>query len=329
MPTTQPSTTEFDKREDLGLMYAEFDLAMNRLGFIGSRLLPVISRADQSGKFPRVPIEQLLQNLDASRAPGSPYKRSTREWSNDDYATEEYGLEAPLDDRTLKRYDDVIDAELMEGEVLENALLQIYEKQVADLLFNATTFAGRTSAITNEWDDQANADPIGDVNTAINAIRLASGVKPNAVVMNDQVFRNVIRCDQVTNLVKYQGFMDARPGQISKAALAAVLNVDEVIVSEGIYNTKSPGETAVNADIWDDEYVLVARVATSSNMMERCIGRTFMWGEEGATAGGDMAVIAETYYEDSRRGNTIRRRTDWGLKMLQPECGYLLSNATT
>jgi hypothetical protein len=328
MPT-QPTTVDFDKREDLGLRYDEFDLAMNRQGFIGSQVMPVIVRQRQEGKFPRVPLDQLMTRLDLSRAPGGTYKRSVRDWSSDDYPTTEYGHEAPLDDRTLARYDDVIDAEEMESQVLQNAILQELEIQIAALMFNATTFAGRTAAVTNEWDDATNADPIGDVNTAINAVRLAAGVKPNALVINDAVFRNVIQTDQVVNLIKYQGFMDARPGAIARAALAAVLNIDEVIVAEGIYNTADPGETAVPADIWSNEFALVARVAKTGNMLERCVGRTFLWGEEGATDGSDVAVISETYYEENRRGNTLRARTDWGLETLQLECGYLFSNITT
>lgn len=328
MPT-QPTTADFNKREDLGLLYSEFDLAMNRNGFIGHRVMPILPRAQQSGKFPRIPIEELLVTLDSSRSPGGTYNRSKRSWDNDDYSTEEHGLEAALDDRTLKRYDDIIDAEMMEGEILENALLMEYERAVASAMFNATTFAAHTGAITNEWDDFANADPIGDVNDAVSAVRLACGVKPNALVVNDTVFRNLINCDDIVARVKYQGFVDARPGAISASALAAALNIDEIIVAEAVYNTEDPGEAAVLSEVWSNEYALVARVAKTTNPMERCVGRTFMWAEEGALEGDRMAVIAETYYEEERRGNTIRRRTDYGLKTMQVECGYLLSNVTT
>jgi hypothetical protein len=325
----QPTTNTWERREDLGMRFDEFDLSMNQLGFIGHQVMPILPRSTPSGKFPRVDIEQLLQNLDTKRNPNGTYNRSEREFSDDNFDTKEYGLEATLDDRTIKRYDDLIDAEVFEGEVIENALLTQYEKAVADTLFNATTFSGRTSGITNEWDDIGNATPVTDINAAINIIRLASGVKPNAVIMNDFVFRNAIRCTQVIDNLKYQGFQDARAGEISKQALAISLNVDEVIVAEGLYNTKDPGQTAVLADIWSNEYILVARVAKTRNPMERCIGRTIMWDQEGATNGDRMGVIAETYYEEARRGGVLRRRTDWGLKTLFLEAGYLYSNATT
>lgn len=325
----QPSTNTFERRDDLGMRYDEFDLAMNQQGFIGHRVMPLIMRSTPSGKFPRVPLAEYLQNLNTQRNPDGTYNRSKREFTSDTYDTKEYGLEATLDDRTVARYDDLIDAEVFEGEVIENALLMEYEKQVAALMFNATTYSGRTSGPTNEWDDIANATPVTDVKAAVDSVRLACGVKPNALIINDFVFRNATRCAQVIDNLKYQGFQDARPGEISKQALALSLNIDEVIVAEGLYNTKEPGLTPVLADIWSNEYALVARVAKSRNPMERCVGRTFMWDQEGASDGDRMGVIAETYYEERSRGGVLRRRTDWGLETLQLECGYLLSNITT
>ena len=326
---TQPTGTVFEIREDLGLKYDEIDLAMNQLGFIGHLVMPLIPRSKPSGKFPRVTLAQLMQRQQTNRNADGTYKRSTRDWSDDNYETSEHGLEAPLDDRTQARYDDLIDTEVFEGQVIENSLLTSYEEEVAALMFNATTFTGRTSAITNEWDDLANAVPITDINTRIDTIRLACGVKPNVLIINDFVFRNLIRCTQVIDQLKYQGFQDARAGEISRQALAISLNIDEILVADSLYNTVEPGVTPVLADFWSNEFALLARVAKTRNPMERCVGRTFMWDEESATDGERMGVIAETYYEDARRGGVLRRRTDWGLKTLQLECGYLFSNVTT
>ena len=326
---SQPTTDNFQTREDLGLRYEEFDLAMNQMGFVGHRVMPLLPRTKPSGKFPRVSIEQLNVLLDTKRNIDGTYKRSTRDWNDDDYNTEEHGLEATIDDRTLARYDDIIDCETFEGQVIENSLLMSYEKEVADLMFNATTFTGRTGAVSNEWDDLSNATPVTDINTRITSIRRACGVKPNALVVNDNVFRNLKRCDEVINNLKYQGFQDARPGEISRQALAISLNVDEVIVADSLYNANETGLADSLTDFWSDEYALLARVAVTQNPLERCVGRTFMWSEEGATDGERMGVIAETYYEENRRGGTLRRRTDWGLETMQLECGYLFSNVTT
>lgn len=322
----QPTTNVFERREDLGMRFDEFDLAMNQEGFVGHRVMPIIPRKRSSGKFPRVKLEQYLQKLNTARNPDGTYNRSKREFDDDNYDTKEYGLEAPLDDRTLEKYDDLIDAEVFEGQVIEGAVLMEYEMAVAAAMFNATTFAGKTAAVGVPWSTPATATPVTDVDSAINAIRLACGVKPNAVIMDDQLFRKAIVCSQVIDTLKYQGYQDARAGAISAQALAISLNVDEVIVAGGIYNTKEPGITPVLSQIWRKDYCLVARVAKTRNPNERCVGRTIVWDREGATDGDRMAVIAETYYEDARRGGVLRRRGDWGLKNVFLECGYLLTS---
>lgn len=325
----QPTTAVFEPREDLGMSVDEIDLAMNRQGYIAHRVMPIVTRNKNEGKFPRVPLEQLLQNLDTRRNPDGTYKRSKMEFADDDYSTEEHGLEAVLDDRTVARYDDIFDAEVYEGNRIENALLAAYEKEVADLLFNATTFSGYTSAITNEWDDLTNATPYTDILTAKKNIRGAFGRRPNALIITWEVFENVRRCDELIDLMKYQGFQDVRPGSINAQALAAALDLEEVIVADSVRNTKEAGVTATLSDFWSNEYALVAYVARTNDPGEACLGRTFMWAEEGAMNGDRLGVIGEMYYEDQRRGDVLRKRTDWGVETLFIEAGWLFSNATT
>ena len=326
--STSPSTTDWQYREDLGMRYEEFDLAMNQMKFIAHRVLPIIGRTEQAGKFPRVPVEQLMQMLETSRASGGTYRRSNRTFTKDDYETVEHGLEAVIDARVKSRYDDLVDAEVFEGQVLENAILSAYEKEVADLMFNTATFSGRTGDVSTEWSDLSSSTPVADVDAEVTTIRTACGVKPNALIINDIVFRNLINNASIIDRLKYQGFADARPGEISQQALAISLNLDEVIVADGLYNPVAPEGEASLTDFWSSEYALLARVAKTPNPAERCIGRTIMCTEEGQADGERMGMIAESYYEDQSRSTIIRRRTDWGLKTLQLECGYLFSNIT-
>lgn len=323
-----PSTNVFEVREDLGMRVDEFDLEMNRRGFIAHRVLPILTRTKPEGKFPKVPLEEMLQNQETTRAADGSYRRSRMEFKDDSYSTDEHGLEALLDDRTIARYDDLIDAEMYEGRRIEHSLLLSYEKEAAALLFNTTTFAGRTASVTTEWSNRGSSTPGADIDARKETIKLAFGKRPNALVISYKVFENLINNDSLINRLKYQGFQDARPGEINAQALAVSLNLAEVVVADSVYNTKQPGVDAVLGDIWDDEYALLCCVARTNDPTEPCLGRTFMWDREGRRDGSAMGVIAETYYESARRGGVLRRRTDWGLKMLFPEAGYLLSNIT-
>ena len=58
---SSPSTSLATLRPDLAGSFQEFDLAMDAAGFIAHRVFPTINVAAASGKFGKIPVEQLLQ----------------------------------------------------------------------------------------------------------------------------------------------------------------------------------------------------------------------------------------------------------------------------
>ncbi len=67
-----PSTSTATLRPDIAGSFTEFDLEANMGGFIATRVFSLIEGlAAQSGSFGKIPIEQLLQQRDTKRAPGS------------------------------------------------------------------------------------------------------------------------------------------------------------------------------------------------------------------------------------------------------------------
>lgn len=321
----QPQSSLATQRPDLAESFMEFDLEMDSAGFIAQRVMPSVEVAKQAGNYGKIPIEQLLQNRETKRAPGSNYSRGN--WTFDDatYATQEHGIEEPIDDREAQMYREYFDAELIATSRAYRAVLENQEKRVAAAIFNATTFSSFTTGITNEWDDPANAVPITDVEAAVQAVYSQSGLWPNALIINRKVFRNLRNCDEIIDRIKYQGFQDVRAGQISESALAQVFDLDHVIVAGGTKNTANEAQAASLAPVWSDEYAMVARVAVSQDFREPCIGRIFHWAEDGSLIGGQV----ESYRDETVRGDIIRVRHDVDEIILYPEAGHLLSNVTT
>lgn len=318
-PTAALSTL----RPDLGGSFMEFSTAMDRQGFIGHRALPVFETMKQSGPFGKIPIEQLLQSPDTARAPGSGYSRGKFTFGTDTYACEEHGFEEPVDDREAAMYSDYFVAEQISAERALDAVLRNAEQRIADLLFNATTFTPQT--VTNEWDDSANATPISDVETAVQAVYAASGLWPNALIINRKVFRNLRNVAEIIDRIKYSGHVDPRAENITVEVLAQVFDLEMVLVAGGTKNTANEGATASLAPVWSDEYAMVARVARTRDIREPCVGRTFHWGEDGSSVGGTV----ETYRDETVRSEIVRVRHDVDEKTLLVEAAKLLDNITT
>jgi hypothetical protein len=140
------------------------------------------------------------------------------------------------------------------------------------------------------------------------------------------VFRNLRRCDEVTDMIASSGAGSSiEPSKITAAVLASVFDLRYVIVAGGARDTANEGQAVSISSIWSDEYAMVARIAETDQIEEPCVARTLHWGEDGSTIGGTI----ETYYEDQSRGDVCRVRHEVEEKIIFTEAGHLLSNITT
>jgi hypothetical protein len=323
-----PSTSLATLRPDLAASFQQFDIEANLRGMIAGQALPVIEVMVASGKFGKIPISQLLQNRETSRAPGAGYSRGKFTFTDDSFSCDEHGAEEPVDDREAKLYANYFDAELVAAQRALSAVLVNMEKRVADLLFNATTWTGAalTTAIVNEWDDFTNATPIDDVEAAVKKVYDGSGLWPNALIINRKVFRNLRQCTQVINRIASSGAGSAtKAADITPALLAQVFDLPKILVAGGSRNSASEGAAATPAQIWSGEYAMVARVAETNDIREPCVGRIFHWGEDGSSIGGTV----ETYRCEEIRSDVVRCRNDVDEKVMFVEAAHLLSNVTT
>lgn len=329
MPT--PSTTLSTLRPDLAA-FLEFDAVADRGGFIAPMAAPMINVGLQSDNPGKIPIEALLHKLDGTstlRASGSNYKRGDWEFEKYTYATQEHGWEEPVDDRDRARYQHIIGgAERIAAERALSWVIGNYEKRVADMLFNATTWTGAalTTTITNEWDDFTNAVPLDDVLGARQKVYDGSGMDANALIVNRTVFQNLQQCDQVQDVLASSGAGESyKAGNITAAKLAEIFDLVYVLVAGGTRNGNNPGQSAGPERIWSGEYAMVCRVATGADAREPCVARTFHWTEDGSSPGGTV----ETYREEGARSDIVRVRMDTDEVVMYTQLGHLLSNATT
>lgn len=326
----QPTTSIV--RMDLGLTSAEFNLAADRQGFIGPKVLPVIVVAKQASKFPKRTLAQTLKSHETERAPRSGYASDQQEFSQDEYSTQDHGLETPLDDREVAIYADVIDAEMEAVDGVVDGVLRAYELDAVEAVYNTTTWTGATltTAVTNEWDDITNATPIADVFAAREKIFALSGQEPNALVINRFQMRNLIRCPEILDKIKY--VVGTLPKDITPAMLAAAFDLEEIIVAGAAKNTANEAAAAAIGRIWSNEYAMLAKVARSNSLREPCIGRTFVWNGNGGGGPGtpeELAYLVEERRNPNDTGTIYRCRNDRGIKIINANCGHLLSNITT
>lgn len=318
-----PSAALTTLRPDLGASLMELDLAMARLGFIGYRILRRITTAVSSGTFGRIPLEELLRERPLDRAPGSRYNRDEWKFTEDSFATQERGLEGVLDDREVKLYANYFDAETITTERTRDQVLRAAEKRCADLLTNTSTFAN--GAAGTAWTTFATADPQGNVDARIQAIRDATGLTPNAIVLPYKAFRALRRTTQFKDAVASSGAGESTlTRRISLQQIADFFEIENVFVGDAQRNSAKQGQAATLAEIWPADKVLVGRIATTDDIKEPCVGRTFDWQADG----GELDGTVETYRDETVRGEVTRVRHDVQEKLLLKECWEIITGAT-
>ena len=317
-----PSTSLATHRPDLEAALMEFALQANYGGFIANDVFPVSEVQNKAGIFGKVPLEQLLQNTETRRAPGSGYARSGWTFTTDSFSCEEHGWEESVDDSEAEMYADFFDAELIATQRAMSNILVNHEKRLAAALFNTSTFSPTT--VTNEWNKaDGTGVPVTDVETAVQAIYDASGLWSNALIVGKKVFRHLRENSQVRDRIASSGAGDPTKAQdVTVNMLKAVFDLDYIFVGGGTKNSANEGQTATPAQIWDDEYAMICKVATGADVREPCLGRTFHWSADGSTAGG----MIESYRDENVRSDVVRVRHDVHQKILVTECAKLLNN---
>ena len=316
----KPSTQLSRSRPDIAESMVEFDLQANNNKMIATQLLPVFEANAQAGNFGRIPLESLLEESKTDRASGGSYGRGDYEFEDVFFATKEQGWEEPVDDRDAKIYADYFDAEMIAADRAQSKILVNQEKRAAAITFGNGSI--NTTAAGTVWSTAASATPVTNVETAVQAVWARTGLWPNAIVMSYLLFRELRQCSEVLDRIESSGAGDqTRASDVTTAQLAAVFDLDHVLIAGGSRNTAKKGQTASVAQIWDKTKCMVATVATGQDLREPCIGRTFHWSEDGSSIGGTV----ESYRAEDLRSEIIRCRHETQEKLIYPEAAEIIT----
>jgi len=319
MPRPTSSTTI--QRPDLAAIAYEYYLEASQRGFIGLTLLPIFETALQASDYPIIPIEALLKIQDTARSPRGGYNRSDYEFETGTYACTEQGWEELVDDVESKLYRRFFDAEEVAVMRAVDIILRKQEYRIAAKLMNTTNITG-TSNVAIEWTTPATATPRANVNTAKLAMRAASGLTPNKIAMSKKVFDTVLITSEIKDALKYTNPIEIGGEEAQRRILGQYFGVEEVLVGNAIRDSAKKGQSFSIADLWDDEYILLAAVSSGGqNLKEPVLGRTFLWTEDSP-----QNLVTEQYRVESNRSNVYRCRQNVDECFIFTGAGYLLGN---
>jgi hypothetical protein len=178
------------------------------------------------------------------------------EWnvSTDTYQCEEYALKDLIPDRVRNNADNPLNMDVDTTENLVELIQLGREKRVADVVFATGTYGTQTSALsgTNQWDDYAGSDPIGDVRDAKAVVHAASGKMPNTMIIGFEAYLKLLDHPDILERIKY-----TQKGLITADLLASLFEVDNLLVGKALYDSTQEGVAESLGYVWGKNVALI------------------------------------------------------------------------
>lgn len=247
---------------------------------IADTVLPIIPVEKQSNIytiFDQGPQWRLENDL---RAPGTEARKIRLTISSANYFCPNYELMGSLTVEELENADPVVRMKLDQKRVAA-VRLKIdlgREQRLADLMHAS---CGSRTVVASVWNDATNSDPIADINTAINNVLFSTGFRPNKMELSLRVWNQLRKHNQIINKAINPNVTGGATGYVTRQAVAAIFELDEVVVGEAFKNTAQEGLAMTLADVWSNS-CLVYYAPRAAGLDEPCFAGQFRWSPLGA-----------------------------------------------
>lgn len=222
-------------------------LSYRPAGLIADMIFPVVEVNKQSGSVIEFSQADLLRIEDTKRAPGTEAKRVTIGVSSQTYYCNNYALKMSVTVEDRANADALYATRLFEGraQILTDKLALDWENRVA-LKVTSTSNVGSSASVSSIWTGSG-ADPLADVNTAIDNVTFSTGYRPNRAVMGLKAWNAFRRHSTVRNLIFGTNNGGGYP---NTDQIKNLLQLDQVLVGMGFKNSKEENIAKTMVDIW-------------------------------------------------------------------------------
>ena len=160
--------------------------------YIASKWFPIVNVSQISGNYFKYALRTFFESPSKKWTPGSKMPGGVIDMdTKGTYSCQFRGYEFPLPAHLAAAQDSMVNLERALTEKVTRALLLDQEIQVAGDFFTTgkwTEYTGASSGAYTYWDDYANSDPLANIKYAKLQTKAGSGMTPNTLVINEQVF---------------------------------------------------------------------------------------------------------------------------------------------
>jgi len=230
-------------------------------------------------------------------------------------STEDYGLDDPIPQDDIDNAPENFDPKAFATQTVTDLILLDREKRVADMTFNPNNYGASnktTLAGADQWSDPT-SDPVKAIQDAIDTCIM----RPNVLIVGQRVWTNLSRHPKIIEAIFWQG---ANTGKVTRQQLAALLEIEDIIVGQAWYNSAKKGQNTNIVRLWGNHAALHYRnrLANTQGGITFTYTAQFQTRQAGARPDPDIGV---------RGGQRVRVWESVKEVIVANDVGYLFTNA--
>lgn len=310
---------------NLSLMYRQ-----QMAAFVSLSVFPVIPVSFRSDVYYKYTRADFNRNQMKKRAPGTESAGGGFNVSTGTYTADVWSLHKDVPDQVRANTDAVMSPDQEAVAFLQSQAMISREVDWQGNFFATGKWTTEWSGVTAnptanstvlQWNDPS-SEPIKDMRKLNRQMQIISGgFRGNKLVLGREVFDTVCDHPDFIDRVKYG--QTSGPAQIDMQAMAALFQVDQVLVMDGIVNSASEGATESNAFIGGKHALLVHTPAAPGIQTPGC-GYTFAWtGYFGANAEGTRI---KSFYMDWLASTRVEIDAAYAHQQVSADMGGFLLN---
>lgn len=298
--------------------------------FVAARAFPVVPVSKQTDLYFAVPKGAWFRDEMKKRAPGTLSAERTHDMAQDSYQCDVWALHEKLADQVRANYDDPLQPEREIAIGLAQAGLIRKERDWIDTFFKTGVWTSEVTGVDSatpgggqfgRWD-RADSTPIEDVRTGLRTVQGITGKRPQKMVCSRAVFDALLDHPDIVGRVD-RG-QTRGPAMVMRENLAALFEIEEILVLEAIYNSAVEGGTD-SLGFMAADHALLLYAAPAPGLYAPSAGYTFAW--TGLLGAGAMGLAMKRIRIEERESDMLEIQMAFDHKLVGADLGYFFLTA--
>lgn len=305
--------------------------------YIADKVFPQVASEKQSNLYAKYNRGDFFQGSEdvsltsglggeLMRTPGTEAKKIGYRVANEPFFCNNYAIGVDIPDELRGNADAVFQLDEEATRLCTEVLTIRREIEFVGKAFRTgvwgTDLVGNTDF--TKFSDYGGSDPFAVFDDQLDAMELATGKRPNKLVIGPIVWRRLKHHPDFIDRIK-GGATTGAPALLTKQQMAQMLEIDEVLVGRGIYRStpeRTGNDTPTLARLFGDS-CLIINTPPFASRFQPAAGATFYWAP--LTGGGTQFI--RRYREDKKRKDVVEAHGYWSVHVTDTQSGIFLSDA--